>query len=61
MKLNLTVSVNVPKRVIDEEPMWQDVVAEQITEAIPEEVYYNDEDGKEYEFKAEATEWEWVE
>ena len=51
----IKVFVDVPRKVARED--WRAVVMEQLTEQIPESVYYTDGNDEEHEISCEVLEW----
>lgn len=55
-RLTIKVAVDVPRKVTRDEGDWREVVMEQLTENIPESVFYTTEDGEEIEIPCEVVE-----
>jgi hypothetical protein len=55
-RLTIKVAVNVPRKVSNEGGDWREIVMEQLTEQIPESVFYTTEDGEEFEMDCEVVE-----
>jgi hypothetical protein len=55
MRFSVKVSVEVSRK-LSQEGDFREVIQEQLIEAIPESVYYSDEDGNEHELSVEVIE-----
>jgi hypothetical protein len=55
-RLTIKVAVDVPRKVSAEGGDWREIVMEQLTEQIPESVFYTTEDGEEFEMDCEVVE-----
>jgi hypothetical protein len=52
--MTIKVSLDLPRKASGGD--WQEIIREQLTEVIPEMVYWTDEDGNEYEVPVEVVE-----
>lgn len=55
-RLTIKVAVDVPRKVTRDEGDWREIVMEQLTEGIPDTVFYTTEDGEEIEMACEVVE-----
>lgn len=51
-KVSIKVSLDLPRKVARED--WHEVIKEQLTEQIPDTVYYETEDGEEHSISVEV-------